>query len=101
MKILLVAFRNFAQAPKTKKPSLLSALDCSQTVITFTPICNRLVAAHNFTAAKEIGGTLISVSYSINLEYLLILLIRLPRLFLRSIYRSYTDVKPADKPSNC
>ena len=83
MKILLVAFRNFAKTPKTKKPSILRALDCSQTVITFNPICNRLVAAHNFTAAKESGGSIISVDYSINLEYLLPLLICLPRLFLR------------------
>jgi len=83
MKILLVAFRNFAKAPKTKKLSVVSAPDCSQTVITFNPICNRLVAAHNFTAAKESGGSIISVVYSINLEYLSLLLIRLPRLFIR------------------
>jgi len=78
MKILLVVFRNFANAPKTKKPSILSALDCYQTVLIFNPFCNRLVAAHNFTTAKEIGSGVISVGYSINLEYLLLLIIRLP-----------------------
>jgi len=43
MKILLVAFRNFDVHLKTKKPSILSALDFSQTVIIFNPFCDRLV----------------------------------------------------------